>query len=121
MNEAIESKKISEFDFVIREYLVLGALRAKEYDEAISISEATWVLLKNGKITNLPTNIDSNQFSINSAAKALHQLKILFNKNNIEFFLVSGTLLGCIREKILLVMIRIWILEFGHLINFHLY
>ncbi|MGL5007898.1 MAG: LicD family protein [Plesiomonas sp.] len=39
-----------------------------------------------------------SNFSRNDAERSLLDLKRLLEKNNIEFFLVSGTLLGCIRE-----------------------
>lgn len=46
--------------------------------------------------------ISNKKYSQKDASKALQDLKHCLNKNQIEFFLISGTLLGCIREGALL-------------------
>lgn len=51
---------------------------------------------------NLKQKPPSKKYSQKAASIALKDLKCCLNNANIEFFLISGTLLGCIREGALL-------------------
>lgn len=51
---------------------------------------------------NLKQKLPSKTYSHKAASIALKDLKSCLNNANIEFFLISGTLLGCIREGALL-------------------
>lgn len=87
-------------DLVIRDYVAIGALRAKQYDYAINLWEETLGIIEDNKLVG--NNKKNNFFSTKMAHKALSDLKFVLDQNNIAFFLISGTLLGCIREGELL-------------------
>ncbi|MCC7795117.1 LicD family protein, partial [Escherichia coli] len=84
----------------VNDYLIIAALRAKLYEEALNRVK---VLLGsiNSEAFILPKTSNKN-FSVNAAKIALLGLKKILDANKIQFFLVSGTLLGCIRDKKLL-------------------
>lgn len=48
------------------------------------------------------TSLKSNSYTVEMAKEALNSIKKVFDGKRIPFFLISGTLLGCIREKRLL-------------------
>lgn len=87
-------------DLIIRDYIAIGALRAKQYDYAINLWEETLKIIKEKKL--IGDSKKNNIFSIKMAHRALSDLKLIFDQNDIDFFLISGTLLGCIREGTLL-------------------
>ena len=96
-------KMVSKFNLALSEYLALGALRGKLYDESINIWRETF-----NKIRYNPSLIDSKNkfkkkyFTTKQASQALSDLREILDKANIEMFLISGTLLGCIRNNRLL-------------------
>lgn len=71
-----------------------AALRAGLGEEALCWAEKSQQAVKKSK--------NFTYFSEQSAAQALADLKKVLSEQNIPFFLISGTLLGCIREKKLL-------------------
>lgn len=88
---------IPKYHYDVNDYLIVAALRAKKYEDALLIVKE---LLENESSDSffLPAPI-KKEFSIGNAKKALLCLKEILNKNRIEFFLVSGTLLGCVRDR----------------------
>lgn len=87
-------------DLVTRDYLSIGALRAKQYSFSIALWQETLEIIQQKKlIGKLPR---STRFTVNKASIALSDLKTVMDGANIPFFLISGTLLGCIRENALL-------------------
>lgn len=72
-----------------------AALRAGLNDEALVLAKQQSQISKVGKKA-------SSNFSDTLAAKALADLKKALDLHHISFFLISGTLLGCIREGKLL-------------------
>ena len=85
-----------------REYLALGAMRVGNYDLARRIWRDS--LLKAGKRAGgfQALSIRKPSYSSNRAEKTLSDLNTTLRAAEIEMFLVSGTLLGCIRENQLL-------------------
>ncbi|MGT8959703.1 hypothetical protein ACVV4I_10255 [Escherichia coli] len=80
----------------MNDYLIIAALRAKLYEEALNRVK---VLLGsiNSEAFILPKTSNKN-FSVNAAKIALLGLKKYWMLIKYSF-LVSGTLLGCIRDK----------------------
>lgn len=97
-NEAKRAGLLGENNSVFEDYLLLASLRAQRYEE----SEAMAIDYFCSKVVNINVNRPKSSFSSINAATALRDLKCLFIKSNIEMFLVSGTLLGCIREQSIL-------------------
>ncbi|EEV6645066.1 TPA: hypothetical protein N0X73_000655, partial [Escherichia coli] len=93
-------RNILKYHYDVNDYLIIAALRAKLYEEALNRVK---VLLGsiNSEAFILPKTSNKN-FSVNAAKIALLGLKKILDANKIQFFLVSGTLLGCIRDKKLL-------------------
>lgn len=93
-----------EKDFLKKDLLfsqrVNAALRAGLSEIALSLAEEQ----KQEKIVKkIPTSKSTSAFfSDRLARRALKDLKYILESNNIPFFLISGTLLGCIREGKLL-------------------
>jgi len=85
------------YHYYANDYLITAALRSKQYSEALRISNQ---LLDNVSSDEfyIP-NLKYKEFSITAARNALLDLKYTFEKNGHEFFLISGTLLGCIRNN----------------------
>lgn len=94
---AISLNRVDRFHLDVNNYIATAALRAGLYDYAINLWEVLIEQIKDDNIIsrNAPS---SNPFSRRKAEQALLDIKTLLENNNIEFFLVSGTLLGCIRE-----------------------
>jgi tetratricopeptide (TPR) repeat protein len=99
--EAIESKRVEHFHLDVNGYIATGALRAGLYDNAIIIwEELIAQIIHHKKISrNKPAR---SAFSRKNAEKALLDIKNILDHHKIEFFLVSGTLLGCVREGCIL-------------------
>lgn len=99
--DAYKNKRaIPSHHYEINGYIATAALRAKEYKQAIDIwQDFINNINKTGCIFPLRK---TKRFSSYSAHEALKDLRRIFIINNIEFFLISGTLLGCIRNNRLL-------------------
>lgn len=97
-----EDKVGPAFHHDVSEFIALGALRAGNYEMARSIWRETIFSAskKKGSFTSLKARQPS--YSSKRAEAALSDLNAMFNDANIEMFLVSGTLLGCVREGRLL-------------------
>ena len=86
----------------VYEYIALAALRGGN----INLARLLWqksllkVVDREEKFDGL--NVKTPSYSSKRAEEALIGLNNFFNANDIEMFLVSGTLLGCIRENSLL-------------------
>jgi len=95
--QAIKVSGLAPYHVDVNGYIATGALRAGLYDKA----EIIWTDIINQITLNKPilrNKKPTNKFDAKQAEKALLCLKDIFDKHNINFFLVSGTLLGCIRE-----------------------
>lgn len=95
--EAIACKRVERFHLDVNGYIATGALRAGSYEQAINIwDELIGQITSNNSVSrNAPA---PSSFSRKKAERALLDIKALLDSHHIEFFLVSGTLLGCIRE-----------------------
>lgn len=99
--QAIKKYGLEPYHLEVNGYIATGALRAGLYDKA----EHLWremidqITIRKKIPRNKPAR---NNFSEKSGTKALLDLKKIFDHHEINFFLVSGTLLGCIREGKLL-------------------
>lgn len=80
-------------DETISKYLTIAALRARLYGEAKKLALDTMLSGSSTK-TVKPRSV----FTADRASRALRDLKSALGRSQIEMFLVSGTLLGCIRE-----------------------
>lgn len=76
-------------------------MRSKNYEDAIELWKSFIRKTVNNEAT-FPSNTSQKKFTSDNASKALIDLNIIFSTAGIDFFLVSGTLLGCIRENKLL-------------------
>ena len=85
-----------------REYLALGAMRVGNYDLARDIWGKS--LLAAGKRAGGfgKLNVRKPSYSSNRAETTLSDLNTTLRAAKIDMFLVSGTLLGCVRENKLL-------------------
>ena len=81
-------------------YIATAALRSKKYDSAISIWEEILQKTISKELKVFKNN--KSIFSSIAANDALLDLKIILDNEKISFFLISGTLLGCIRNGELL-------------------
>ena len=93
---AIKTNKIKEDTNIIKEYIALAAQRAKLYPIAIKLWEE---ITQDPHYTNSTKKILLNQ---ELGKKAIHDLATIANNFNIKIFMISGTLLGFIRENALL-------------------
>jgi len=93
--------KIPAHHYELDSYISTSAMRSKNYGEAIELWK-DFIQKTINKEAIFPSNGSKRKFSSGSASKALIDLKNVFKNAGIEFFLVSGTLLGCIREGKLL-------------------
>jgi hypothetical protein len=89
----------SSNDLDLINYLVTACLRSKNYILAIKELEKYWNFLQCNYKKFVPKKNIKFKMNQENSAIALSQLKKIFDSNNIEFFLISGTLLGCIREN----------------------
>lgn len=97
----IKNGRISQYDNAIRDYIITAALRSGSYQDAVAISQQSWSYLKKDQLI-VPKTKQNIKFHIKDAGFALNQLREIFHIQEIEFFLISGTLLGCIREHSIL-------------------
>ena len=82
--------------------LANAALRAKQYQELPKIFGR---YNSKNKPLSLKQRINfwaNDYFSIDFGKQALEHIDIVLKQNSVEYFLISGTLLGCIRENSLL-------------------
>ena len=86
----------------IYEYVALAALRGGNASLAKSVWRQSLFEAISLKEPFKGLNVRTPSYSSKRAEKALIDLNNFFHANNIEMFLVSGTLLGCIRENALL-------------------
>lgn len=85
----------TERNIQIFNYYSEAALRAEQYNKALNI----WIkFIKNIKKVQYGSKQIKKIFDNQKAEKALLDLKTIMDGNQVPFFLVSGTLLGCIRE-----------------------
>ncbi|HGY0991205.1 TPA: tetratricopeptide repeat protein [Aeromonas salmonicida subsp. pectinolytica] len=96
-NRAISLNRVERYHLEVNGYISTGALRAGLYGHAIKIWEDLLEQLKNSNSISR-NKLSPPNFSRVRAEQALLEIKHLLDKNKIEFFLVSGTLLGCVRE-----------------------
>lgn len=91
---------VPRYHYEVNGYIVTAALRAKAYKDAVFIVQE---LLANVNNKDFVFPVASKKkFTTNNAQRALLDLKKILDGNQICFFLVSGTLLGCIRNNKLL-------------------
>lgn len=84
-------------------HLCNAAVRAKNTAFVLDFWRQQYRLLKQQNLAKSFAKMPvSRRYSDVEAAKALGDLKKLFDQKQIEFFLISGTLLGCVREGKLL-------------------
>jgi tetratricopeptide (TPR) repeat protein len=100
---AQSTQKVPTFNTNVSQFLSIGAMRCKHYVAAYEL----WNEILQYKLLNTSKNfknkkLKSSTFSTKHAEIALKDLNKLLKTNQIEMFLVSGTLLGCIREGKLL-------------------
>lgn len=86
----------------IYEYVALAALRGGNASLAKSVWRQSLFEAISLEEPFKGLNVRTPSYSSKRAEKALIDLNNFFHANNIEMFLVSGTLLGCIRENALL-------------------
>lgn len=96
-----EKGKVPPYHYNLDSYISTAAMRSKNYEDAIVLWQS-FILKTMKEKCVFPKSSGVKKFSSNSAAKALLDLDETLKSNNIEFFLVSGTLLGCIRDGKLL-------------------
>lgn len=90
-------KEIKLSDIQLVGYCSEAALRAGQYKDAINL----WAdVIKKHQSYNLKDT--KKIFSTKNAEYALTDLKKMLDQADIEFFLVSGTLLGCMRDHAIL-------------------
>ena len=93
---------VKRFDHQVNEYIALAAIRADNYDLAKDIWRQTTLQLRQSpKLLGAAREKNVN-YSSRRAEKALVDLERVLTGAGIEMFLVSGTLLGCVRENRLL-------------------
>src|SRR5690606_37055079 len=85
-------------DWDLINYLITAALRTKQYHQALDILERTYRQIQVGQI-KIKISKKISPISQKNAELALSQLDEIFKKNHIDFFLISGTLLGLVREN----------------------
>lgn len=94
---AISCNKLPRYHLHVNSYLATAALRAELYGHAKKIWQNFLVDNSKNTLKNKKTP-PCYTFSRSRAERALLDIKALLEKHKVEFFLVSGTLLGCIRE-----------------------
>ncbi|TNG88932.1 capZB protein, partial [Pasteurellaceae bacterium USgator41] len=91
-------KEALPFDLVC--HLSNAAIRSGNTGFALELWKQQYQLSQHSSIKKILST--STKYTDKKAETALSTLKHCLNKNNIPFFLISGTLLGCIREGKLL-------------------
>ena len=84
------------------EYLAVGALRCGAYAEARTLMRESYRMVTQGGARRHQAIGKRAVLTVSNAARALDDLNRVLRTAGIEMFLVSGTLLGCIREGQLL-------------------
>lgn len=84
------------------EYLAVGALRCRDYARARSLMHESYRNVTRGGAARHQAIGKRAVLTVSNAARALSDLSDAMQRAGIEMFLVSGTLLGCIREGRLL-------------------
>lgn len=92
---------IPSYHYELDSYISTSAMRSKNYEDAIELWKSFIRKTVNNEAT-FPSNTSQKKFTSDNASKALIDLNTIFSTAGIDFFLVSGTLLGCIRENKLL-------------------
>ena len=100
--EAQQSKKISNNQIVLTKCLANAALRSKQYDILVEILGQSQAIYKKQTFRQRLTAWSSDNFPAAFGQQALEHVDDVLSKHSIEYFLISGTLLGCIREGALL-------------------
>lgn len=94
-----DNEKLS-YDLIC--HLSNAAQRGDRDDFALRLWKSQYQLLKDQPLIKSKVNIPTKKYTDSSAATALRAIKHCFDGAKIPFFLISGTLLGCIREGKLL-------------------
>lgn len=89
----------SMYDKSLLTYYSDAAIKVGEYQKAIDIWCHATEYVKDNNINETQKKV---KFSVGYAELALIHLKDILDKANIPFFLISGTLLGCVRDKSIL-------------------
>jgi hypothetical protein len=84
------------------EYLAVGALRCRDYLRARALMRESYLQVTQGNAPRRKAIGKRASLTVSNAARALSDLHDVMQRAGIEMFLVSGTLLGCIREGRLL-------------------
>jgi len=96
LRASIERGRVSASNFALAEYRIKAALRAREYDFALSLASGEYQRLAEAQ------RFEQRTLSPRAGETALRDLSNALRKTTATFFLVSGTLLGAIREGRLL-------------------
>jgi tetratricopeptide (TPR) repeat protein len=88
-----------QFHPVLYDYLAMGAQRGGDYQTAIGLWQQVIAQHKHGKLSRPLIRSRRKHFTPQRAQHALEQLNKTLENSGIRIFLISGTLLGCIREK----------------------
>ncbi len=99
---ASASDSVPPFHAAIAQYLAAGYQRGGEYDEAFKLWRAVVEHAAKRKPVSRTRATVVNGFRIGGASRALKDINRVLRANDMKPFLVSGTLLGCIREGKLL-------------------
>lgn len=83
---------------VFNKYLLIASLRAGRYKEAEMMAFDNFFASK----SSATNKMSINSFSPSNAALALKDLQGGLQREGVEIFLVSGTLLGCVRDQSIL-------------------
>lgn len=83
-------------------HLANAATRAQNTNFVLNFWRTQYCLLRQTSPKQIANPPASRRYNDIKAEKALSDLKHCLDQNNTEFFLISGTLLGCIREGKLL-------------------
>lgn len=86
----------------VSEYIALGALRCGNTELALEIWRRSLFSASRRKGGFTAWNVRTPSYSSERAEEALKDINEVFSNGGIDVFLVSGTLLGCVRENQLL-------------------
>ncbi len=96
----VNKKVIPSYHYEVNGYIATAALRAQQYQYALNIWENFINNLHHDDCIFPVKN--KKVFQLDAATTALKDLRNTLIKNDVDFFLISGTLLGCIRNNYLL-------------------